>query len=195
MSQKTDENPLNLPELDFSQPLMTANGYVLKHRPDLFVVESETGRHSVLDRYGRTTVNQIRRAFPAGTDREERQEAAMQKYQGMTIAEWRLVKEEKRLAKKKANEEKARIAEAVEGDRMKALVKVLARLPNGMELGFNKAASQIAKLTGDTRAAAFWWLIRAAKNPGHPARAYLMDADTDYAALVGTGKAKADNPA
>lgn len=190
----TETTEEELQEIDFSAPMMTSNGYRVKHRPDLFVIEGETGRHSVVDKYGRTTLNKIRRVFPASMDANEIKAAAANKYpKGDPIEA-----ERKRQVRKVVNaaKEKARLAK--EKDRMTGLKKVMARVPaNGVTtLTPGQAATQIAKYSGESRVTVFWWLIRISKNlPDHPARAYMASPGTSYMELFNPGELEADKSA
>ena len=185
---KSDENPLGLEELDFSKPLMSSTGLPVFVRPDLFVVEGTTGRHSVVDKYGRTTVNQIRRVFYTTEDAATIRAAAAEKFKGDPEE-----KEKARQERKKRNAAREKAKAAVEKDRMAALQHVMGRLEKGYQLDTGKAASQIARRTGESRSQVFWWLIRITKSqPEHPARAYMADAGTSYMVLFNPGP-KADN--
>lgn len=191
MPFKSDENPLDLPEIDFTQPLMTSNGYPVTLRPDLFVVEGATGRCSVVDKYGRTTVNQVRRVFYATEDAAVIRAAAEEKFRGDPEEKEKARQERK---KRNAAREKARLA--VERDRLAALKQVMGRLLVGYQLDPGKAASQIAKRTGESRAQVFWWLIRISqRQPEHPARAYMADAGKPYMVLFNPGDTKTDDGA
>ena len=182
-----------LTEIDFSAPLMTTNGYLVKHRPDLFVIEGTTGRHSVVDKYGRTTLNKIKRVWPVTANAEELRRASERKHRGDPIEV-----ERKRQERKAASAAKEKARAGKEKDRLTGLKKLMARIPaNGVStITPGRAATQIAKYSGESQFTVFWWLVRISKNqPDHPARAYMVFAGTDYMELFNPGKLEADNTA
>lgn len=175
--------------LDLTKEMMTVNGIPVKHRPDLIVFEGAAGSIIVVDRAGVTTKAKVQRVVPKAANALELQQAAAKRSAAHgNTPEQVAAREAARLARKAAVEQKEIVREAREKDRLSGLKKVMGRLPTGHQLTFSQAATQIAKRSGDSQTAVFWWLVDISKKrPDHPAREYMLDAGEIYASLFNPG--------
>ena len=175
--------------LDLTKEMMTVNGIPVKYRSDLIVFEGAAGRIMVVDREGVTSRAKVQKIVPKAANALELQKAAEKRAATYgSTPEQVVAREAARLARKEATEQREIVRVAKEKDRMSGLKKVMGRLPVGYQLTFSKAATQIAKHSGENQTAVFWWLVDVSnKKPNHPAREYMVDAGEIYASLFNPG--------
>lgn len=167
--------------MDLTSPLMTIHGISVNYRPDLFVMQSEGGMLLIVDADGKTPHKGVQRVVPLAQDAESIKEKARAHF--AKVKRDPAVTEEKRIKRLEKSQRNEALRAAAHARRVEAVRDIVKGFDPMYDITLGQCASQIAKRTGDTRLAAYYWLVKENKKAESDLDPYLAAKGTGWATI------------